>query len=231
MDYISLQDRRNAEYEEAYDQWIASLDEESAKQLADISPLLTQPHLEKPSHTPDYSFMENTEIDRSQDDFISGKMFDPEDEPEESAEDFNGREGLKESIVGLILNIESADSKPAAIGVACVALGVRGASGEDLVDIVASQNGMKPKVVKQMAALFLDDVNCGSDKDLAVLRRIVAQLAQTGNPALSLDVLRISTGICNSGENQSEVARRHGVSRQAVHKRKKRFKGILGLRG
>ncbi len=230
MDYRTRQETYDAEYTSSYAEWVESLSEEHADEVRSIDPSLLDSHIEKPSYSPDYSFMNNIEEDSSQRDFISGAIFDESDSYDED-ELPDERILLRESIVSMVLNLESADDTGFAIGVACVALGVRDADDRTIENTVAAEYECSVSTVLEMAALFLEDTNLSSVSDFAALRGLISQLAQTGNPALSLDVLKIATRIASGGESQSEVARRHGVSRQAVHKRRKRLIGALGLRG
>ena len=129
------------------------------------------------------------------------------------------------------MNLESSDDTGFAIGIACVALGVAGPKGRGFERELAERYNKPVKLVLDLAQHFLEDTNIASLSDRNALTGLIRQLAQTGNPALSLDVLKIATRIASCGDSQSEVARRHGVSRQAVHKRRKRLISALGLRG
>ncbi len=229
MDYRTRQENYDAQYVVSYHNWVESLSDDQADELKSLDPSLLECHIEKPSYSPDYSFMDNIEEDISQKSFLTGEMFDESDDTDEELP--SERIMLRESIVAMILNLESADDTGFAIGVACVALGVRNSDGQTIEKTVAEEYDTSVETVLEMAALFLEDTNLSSVSDAAALGGLIAQLAQTGNPALSLDVLKIATRIASGGESQSEVARRHGVSRQAVHKRRKRLIGALGLRG
>lgn len=230
MEYRNKQEIYDAVYSTAYEEWVESLSEEQAAEVRAIDPSLLDSHIEKPSYSPDYSFMNNIEEDYSQRNFITGKIFDDNNDREDD-EIPSERFMLRESIVSMVINLESSDDTGFAIGVACVALGVRNVDGQAFEKTVANEYGCSVSTVLEMAALFLENTNLSSVSDSAALRGLISQLAQTANPSLSLDVLKIATRIASGGESQSEVARRHGVSRQAVHKRRKRLIGALGLRG
>lgn len=230
MDYKTRQEILEADYRQQYSEWIESLPGSQLAAVKELDAALLEAHTEKPSYSPDYSFVNNIEEDSSQLTFISGELFD---EPKEQMEAINLEERvlLRESIVAMIMNLEAADDVGFAIGIACVALGVSDNSGNTIEYELAERYDKPVKTILQLAYYFLDDTNIANVSERAALRRLVHQLAQTGNPALSLDVLKIATRIASCGESQSEVARRHGVSRQAVHKRRKRLIGALGLRG
>ena len=230
MDYKTRQEILDAEYREKYSQWVSSLSGEELDLLRLTGSGIDEPHIEKPSYSPDYSFMDNIEEDSSQLSFISGELFDEPDE-EVDSEYLEERVLLRESIVSMVMNLEASEDVGFAIGIACVALGVRGNDGQTVEYEIAEKYGKTVDTIIQMARFFLEDTNISNVSERAALRSLVQQLAQTGNPALSLDVLKIATRIASCGESQSEVARRHGVSRQAVHKRRKRLIGALGLRG
>lgn len=230
MDYKARQDVLEADYEAKYSEWIESLSESELEELIAIEPTLIESHIEKPSYLPDYGFINNTERDESQDGFIDGSLFDEVDS------DFEGDELvervlLRETIVSMVMNLEAADDTGFAIGIACVALDVAGPKGGGFERELAEKYNKPVKLVLDLAQHFLEDTNIASLSDRNALTSLVWQLAQTGNPALSLDVLKIATRIASCGDSQSEVARRHGVSRQAVHKRRKRLISALGLRG
>ncbi len=230
MDYKTRQEILESEYREEYSRWIGSLSDEELDRLRLMGSGIEEAHTEKPSYSPDYSFMDNIEEDSSQLTFISGELFD-EPEEEVDSEYLEERVLLRESIVSMVMNLESSEDVGLAIGIACVALGVRGSDGQTVEYEIAEKYGKPVDTIIQMARFFLEDTNISNVSERAALRSLVQQLAQTGNPALSLDVLKIATRIASCGESQSEVARRHGVSRQAVHKRRKRLIGALGLRG
>ena len=230
MDYKARQDFLEADYEAKYSEWIESLSESELKELIAIDPTLTESHIEKPSYLPDYGFMNNTERDESQDKFIDGSLFDESEEDVESDE-LAERVLLRETIVSMVMNLESADDTGFAIGIACVALGVTNTNGEKFERELSEKYNKSVKLILDLAQHFLEDTNIASLSDRNALTSLVAQLAQTGNPALSLDVLKIATRIASCGDSQSEVARRHNISRQAVHKRRKRIISALGLRG
>jgi len=230
MDYKARQDVLEADYEAKYSEWIESLSESELEELIAIDPTLMESHTEKPSYLPDYAFINNTERDESQDGFIDGSLFDEVDEHVESDE-LVERVLLREAIVSMVMNLEAADDTGFAIGIACVALDVAGPKGGGFERELAEKYNKPVKLVLDLAQHFLEDTNITSLSDRNALTSLVWQLAQTGNPALSLDVLKIATRIASCGDSQSEVARRHGVSRQAVHKRRKRLIGALELRG
>lgn len=233
MDYKARQDVLEADYEVKYSQWIESLSNSELEELIAIDPTLIESHTEKPSYLPDYAFIHNTERDESQNLFIDGSLFDEGIESDESVEsdELVERVLLRETIVSMVMNLEAADDTGFAIGIACVALDVAGPKKGGFERELAEKYNKPVKLVIDLAQHFLEDTNIASLSDRNALTSLVWQLAQTGNPALSLDVLKIATRIASCGDSQSEVARRHGVSRQAVHKRRKRLIGALGLRG
>ena len=64
---------------------------------------------------------------------------------------------------------------------------------------------------------------------LEAFRRMFGEIITQPNPQLNLECLALATGIAFMGDSETEIARRHGVTRSAVSKRCVELTERLGL--
>lgn len=220
--YQDKQAGLDRQYREEYNKWIESLSPEERLKLE--SDGLDAPQI-------DPCGVGAPELDETR---LSDHHWSPheellevaEDERLEGAAEFPAeRKDLQDSLCSMVAELFQSKKPARTLAVMGVALGVDGCKLKTVAKLHRCSQGR----MQVEAAEMLDNLNAESIRDRVVLARVVGRLISTANARLSLEVLALVSGICYRGLSETEIAKRHGITRAAVSKRCVELTNDLGL--
>ena len=223
QDYQDLQAVRDAQYRAEYDKWVSGLSAEERVELQAKG--LDSPHI-------DLNGVGAPELDENR---LSSS---PVSLPSEMLEDDPGAnegqieasmEGLSESLQDslrlMIAEVFRAKDPDYTLSLIAAALRVRDCKPA----AVAERHGKSEKWVKAMAQRMRDRLILVNREDVRALRRLAGRLISTANARLSVEVLALASGVGYQGISETEIGRRHNITRSAVSKRCVLLTDELGL--
>jgi len=71
---------------------------------------------------------------------------------------------------------------------------------------------------------------CDAESISSAVRRVIAEVISHSNARLTAECIAIASGLSYTGSSETEIAKRHGITRAAVSKRCVELTELLGLR-